>query len=67
MYQYAEKYEQHIQNLKEFFISKEETYKIEPKLNSKSLKMANESQNNFSDRTLNLYINKHKERIKNLI
>jgi len=66
MYQYAEKYEQNIQKLIEFYISKEETYKFEPKLNSKSLKMANESQNNFFDKALNLYINKQKERIKNL-
>ena len=64
MYQYAEKYEQHRYNLREFYISKEETYKFEPKLNFKSLKMANESQNNYSDRIFDLYFNKNKERLK---
>jgi hypothetical protein len=43
MYQYAEKYEQHRQNLREYYKSKEETYKFEPQLNKKSLKIANDS------------------------
>ena len=64
MHQYEKKYEQHRQKLREFYKRKEETYKFEPKLNFKSLKMANESQNNYSDRTLDLYINKNKERLK---
>ena len=64
MYQYAEKYEQHRQNLREFYKNKEEIYQFEPKLNSKSLKIAHDSQKNFSERTMDLYINKHKREDK---
>jgi len=65
IYSYAEKYNQHKNELKAAYKDKDiQGLKFEPDLNPRSLKLVEGSHKSFSDRTMDHYMNKHKRRDK---
>lgn len=58
IYSYAEKYEKHRKELQEEKEKREQKHKFEPKLNPKSVAIAQGTGGNFTDRTMAHYINK---------
>jgi len=61
IYSYHEKYNQHKNQLKDVYKDKDiEGLKFQPNLNVNSLRLVQDSRKNFTDRTMDHYINKHK-------
>lgn len=59
MYNYAKKYENHKKELKELYQDKEEELSFNPQINRKSQQMAENSQKNFIDRTMDKFNSKN--------
>lgn len=68
MHQYAKTYKDHKTQLRQAYkeMKKQNTpdHKFEPIINPKSIKIAQDNQKSFTDRTMDMYINKHKRRDK---
>lgn len=64
MYQYHQKYNEHKDQLRQAYKSKEEEGTFKPAMNQRSSKLLTGTKKNFQERTMNQYLNKHKREDK---